>query len=87
MRRSARPASVAECGAKFWTEWAAPERFLLLLAQLTHPMRSSIKSLIPAPVYRDAGTECCGAQLTKRRMRTFITKPKAKKTKAVDDPP
>ena len=27
------------------------------------------------------------AQLTKRRMRTFITRPKAKNTKAVADPP
>ena len=27
------------------------------------------------------------AQLTNRRMRTFITRPKAKKTKAVADPP
>ena len=28
-----------------------------------------------------------GVQLTKRRMRTFITSPKAKNTKAVADPP
>lgn len=27
------------------------------------------------------------AQFTKRRMRTFITSPKARNTKAVDDPP
>jgi hypothetical protein len=44
MRKRARPASVAEGGAKFITEWAAPERFVLLLVQFAHPMRSSIKS-------------------------------------------
>jgi hypothetical protein len=44
MRKSARPASVAEGGAKFMAEWAAPKRFVFLLAQFAHPMRSSIKS-------------------------------------------
>jgi hypothetical protein len=49
MRKSARPASVAEGGAKFMAEWAAPKRFVFLLAQFAHPMRSSIKSKFPAP--------------------------------------
>ena len=44
MRKSARPASVAERGTQWIAEWAAPEIFLLLLAQVPHPMRSSIKS-------------------------------------------
>ena len=45
MRKRARPASVAEGGAEFMAEPAAPEIFVLLLEQLLTRCVSSIKSL------------------------------------------
>jgi hypothetical protein len=48
MRKRARPASVAEGGAEFMTEPAAPEIFVLLLEQIAHPMRFLYQVSFPA---------------------------------------
>src|ERR1700722_18889847 len=76
---------------------AAQERLLKLCVSFPHRCLPDLKiefrpAVNPRLVYRFKTLnhfliQNLRAQLTKRRMRTFITSPKAKNTKAVADPP
>src|ERR1700730_8735720 len=84
----AHPASVAQGTALDLPRTAAQEKPVALLDSSAHPMHPSFQNRIPAGKRSEAlALKSLRAQLTKRRMRTFITRPKAINTKAVAEPP
>src|SRR5208282_2657898 len=98
--RSTRAAGVAQGCALGVPRGAVLERPIAYANRFPHPMRSSIQNWNSNFRSRWSGTGHCmnlflflfpasasGAQLTNRRIRTFITSPKAKNTKAVAEPP
>jgi|ERR1700720_2480344 hypothetical protein len=84
----AHAARVAQGTALYLPRTAAREKPVALLDCSAHPMRLSFQIKSPAGKrFAARALKSCWVQLTNRRMRTFITRPKDINTNAVADPP
>ena len=81
----ARPAYAAE--GNTLSAFQAAQEHSLLRDYFPHPACPSLDCEIPGRIVVDGSGTLSLGQLTNRRMRTFITRPNAKNTNAVDDPP
>src|SRR6202795_3334982 len=94
-RGRARSTGVGQGRALRWPLRAAQERLLLLHECFPHPMLTLRKIWITGRrIFRGSAINTADffsllvarGQFTNRRMRTFITRPNAKKTNAVEEP-